>query len=69
MRQIQDKEEMRMQEEKIEAIIVDSRITKTKVRTFNEKTKKYYNGVEKKDLYTMTDGDGKFLGLFLKGLT
>ena len=38
MRKIQDKEEIRMQEEKVEAIMVDSRITKTKVCTFNEKS-------------------------------
>ena len=31
MRQVQDKEEMRMQEELIKAIMVDSGITKTKV--------------------------------------
>ena len=66
MRQVQDKEEMRMQEEVIEAIMVDSRITNTKVRTYNEKTKKFYKMVEKKDIYTMTDGDGKFLGHFCK---
>ena len=63
---IQAREEKRLEEEDIEAIMVDSRLTKTKVRSFNEKTGKYYNSIEKQDLYTMTDENGKFLGHFVK---
>jgi hypothetical protein len=34
------------------------RITKTKVRTYNEETQKFYNSKKKLDLYSVTDGVG-----------
>ena len=66
MKKVKAKEEREMQEGDIRAILIDSRITKTKVREFNPVTSKFYTSIKKLDLYTMTDGDGHFLHHFVK---
>jgi hypothetical protein len=66
MTKVKAKKESEMQEGDIRAILIDSRITQTKVREFNPVTRKFYTSTKKLDLYTMTDGDGHFLQHFVK---
>ena len=66
MEKVQAKEEMKIEQEDIESIMVDSRITKTKVMEYNPTTAKFYSTVKKQDIYTMTDGSGRFLHHFVK---
>ena len=39
----------------------DSRIDETKVRQYDEETKRYYSRIVKEDHFTLTDGEGRFL--------
>ena len=39
----------------------DSRIDKTKVKEYDEETKKFYPRIKNEDHYALTDGDGRFL--------
>jgi len=66
MKKVQAKAEMKMEQEDIESVMVDSRITKTKVMDYNPETGKFYTTMKKEDIYTMTDGSGRFLHHFIK---
>ena len=66
MGQVQEEQGIEQEQNEVKTIMIDSRITKTKVRVYNEETKKFYTSIEKADIYTMTDGDGKYLNHFIK---
>ena len=66
MRQVQEEQGIEQQQNAVKTIMIDSRITKTKVREYNEETKKFYTSIEKADIYAMMDGDGKYLDHFIK---
>ena len=66
MEKVQDDEENHTLQDNIKTVMMDSRITKTKVNDFNPVTGKYYKTTQKNDLYTMTDGNGRFLHHFNK---
>ena len=66
MTAVREKEEREIHEDNIKTILADSRQTKTLVNKYNEETGKFYRKVEKQDMYSMTDGDGRFLHHFSK---
>ena len=66
MEKVQDDEENFTLQDNIKTVMMDSRITKTKVCDYNPVTGKYYKTTQKKDIYTMTDGNGRFLHHFIK---
>ena len=47
-------------------LLFDSRIDNTRVRYYDEETKKYFTRVEKEDHYTVTDGDGIYVTHIIK---
>ena len=53
-------------EEKIDCILFDSRIDTTKVRTYDEETRRSYVDVVNEDHYSLTDEDGRYLDHFTK---
>ena len=61
MRKVQSREKREILEGDVMSILIDSRITKTKVWELYPETKKFYTSTQKKDIYTMTDADGRFL--------
>ena len=66
MEKVQDDEENYTLQDNIKTVMMDSRITKTKVCDYNPVTGKHYKTTQKKDIYTMTDGNGRFLHHFIK---
>ena len=66
MTQVREKGESLSQEDTINSIMFDSQLDPTKVKKFDEQTKKFYPRIETQDHYTMTDGLGRYIHHFTK---
>lgn len=65
MRKTMENMKKEILEEEVKAILVDSRNTNI-VRYLNKNAKNFYTFTQKKNIYTMMDGDGRFLAHFIK---